>query len=147
MFLPSQTALRSQPRTTFPVQWPRQMLTALVIPADASLPINPVTVEASTRLYSDLLDGGILEEVLAVLPGIGTVALYLDERRIQRGLPVNLRAQRVATRLSTLVAALDTLRGDVLLTGIDHAGADINVPPELIALARRPAKPPRFRFR
>jgi hypothetical protein len=143
----SRTTLCSQPRTTFPVQWPHQMLTALVIPADTTRPINPVTVEASTRLYSDLLDGGLLEEIIAVLPEAGTVALYLDERRIQRALPANPRAQRVARRLSMAFMDRNTLYGDVLLTGIDRSGADTNVPPELITLARSPANPPRFRIR
>jgi hypothetical protein len=123
------------------------MLTALVIPADVDRPINPVTVEASTRLYSDLLDGGLLEDIVAVLPGIGTVALYLDEGRVQRRLPVNPRAQRIAERLAMPPTDPQTLRGDVLVTGLDRAGADADVPTELVTLARRPRNQPRFRIR
>ncbi|MEJ2578488.1 MAG: hypothetical protein P8Z68_05255 [Kineosporiaceae bacterium] len=115
----------------------RQTLTALVVPAERGRPVRSVHVEASTRGYSDIIGGGLLEEILLVVPGGGAVALYVDERRVQHGLPENTRAQRLASRLGLGAPLLPTLRGDVLITGLDRGGADTDVPAEVVTLVRR----------
>lgn len=143
----NRTGAHGQPRAPAPAPRPPQLLTAVVIPAERGRPVRSVLVEASTRAYSDLLGGGLLEEVLAVLPEGGAVALYLDERRVQRGLSVNPRAHRVATRLGLSPPFLGTVRGDILITGLDHGGADTDVPSEVASVARRSPRQSRFRTR
>lgn len=57
-----------------------------------------------------------------------------------RGRPVNPRAHRVATRLGLQPPFLDTERGNVLITGPDHDGADTDIPSEVASV--RPGLPP-----
>ncbi len=112
-------------------------LTALLVPADPSRPIEPVETEDSARSYSDLIGGGLLEDVTAVLAGGDAVTFYLDERRLERCLPTNPRAAALAARLGVPPSALRTTRGDVVVTGMDRHGSDTDVPPVVVTAATR----------
>lgn len=112
-------------------------LTALLVPADPARAIEPVQTEDSARCLSDLIGGGLLEDVTAVLSDGEAVTFYLDERRYERRLPSNPRAAALATRLGVPSSALRSISGDLVITGMDRHGADIDVPSAVVNAATR----------
>ena len=89
-------------------------------------------------MISETIGGGLLDETAALLPDGQAVTLYLDEDRLAAGLPNNPRAARLAAhlRLRHRIPSAQ-LRGDLLVTGLDAAHADTNVPSSVLAAARR----------
>ena len=112
-------------------------VTALLVPADDARPVRLVRVQDRAQVISEAIGGGLLEELAALLPGGEIVSLYLNENRCAVGLPNNLRAARLAAslRLSHGVPS-SQLRGDLLVTGLDAAHVDTNVPPAVLTAAR-----------
>lgn len=90
------------------------------------------------RAFSDIIGGGLLDDTLVLeLPGGVAVTCYVDELRHERGLPPNPRAATLLASFGMVEAGiLDTLRGDLLVTGVDRRGADVDVPERALALAK-----------
>jgi hypothetical protein len=112
-------------------------ITALLVPADDARPVRLIQVEDRARVFSEVIGGGLLEETPAQLPDGQIVALYLDEDRVADGLPANARAARLASYLRLHQRMPTELRGDLLVTGLDAAHADMNVPLSVLSAARR----------
>ena len=112
-------------------------ITALLVPADDARPVRLLQVEDRSRTFSEVIGGGLLEETAAQLPDGQVVALYLDEDRVSDDLPANPRAARLASHLRLYQRMPVDLRGDLLVTGLDAAHADMNVPPAVVTAARR----------
>lgn len=117
-----------------------RVITGLVVPADPERPVAVVEVSDHARSFSDAIGGGLLDDtVTAALVSGDRIALYLDEQRHQRRLPVNLRARRLLARLAAtgqLGEVPDAEpRGDLLITGLERTGADTHVPPAVLAAA------------
>lgn len=112
-------------------------ITALLVPADDTRPVRLLQVEDRARVFSEVIGGGLLDETPAQLPDGQVVALYLDEDRVADDLPANSRAARLASYLRLYQRTPVELRGDLLVTGLDAAHADMNVPNAVVSAARR----------
>lgn len=124
----------------------------LLVPADLRRRVEVREVPLTSAALSDLIGGGLLDETMhATFNGHGYV-MYVDEARVQRGLPVNERAAILSTRLGAVDQAwMQGLRGDVLVLGADQDGEDQDIPRVVLDLARAagllPSLEPRFSAR
>jgi hypothetical protein len=114
------------------------MVTALLVPADPTSPVRAIRVDDRAQAYSDLIGGGLLEEVTVRLADGHLLSFYLDEHRIRAGLPDNARAAVLAARLGLHDRGLLAgLRGNLLLTGLDPHHVDTDIPPAVLSAAWR----------
>jgi hypothetical protein len=116
-----------------------RMVSGLLVPADRDRPVVLLDLEDSSRLFSDVLGGGLLDDSTTTCTRSGDlVAVYLTMGRLC--LPGNPRAAVLAARLGLHERGfLAALRGDMLLTGLDAMGADIDVPLDVLHQATRSA--------
>lgn len=116
---------------------------ALLVPADAKLPVSVVLVRASSVAFSDAIGGGLLDDAVAGVCEGGRFGVYLDADREAKDLPANDRAAVLLVRLGhTERALLAGLRGDALVVGIDVRGGDTDVPAgALVAACQAGARP------
>jgi hypothetical protein len=120
-------------------QW---MVTALLVPSDLDRPVALLDLEDSSRVFSGVLGGGVLDDTSALTHGGDVVAVYLTAERLR--LPDNPRAAVLAPRVGLYARnLLAGLRGDVLLTGRDPMGADIDLPDEVLQGATQAGIMPR----
>jgi hypothetical protein len=124
----------------------RPSLWALVIPANPDDACHVAQVTQSAAAISDAIGGGLIDDELCAVqarehqtgsePADEPHAIYQDADRDRLGLPDNPRAHALATRLNWPHMANSTsLRGTVLVTGIDHTGHDTHVPNAVLAAA------------
>lgn len=115
--------------TCLPAPRRRMTLHVLLIPAD---PVRPCAVQRlplSTAALSDAIGGGVLETVVTSAFEDCAFHVYADRHREARQLPDNQRAILLSARLGCIqLVDRIQLRGDVLLTGSDTAGNDLDVP-------------------
>lgn len=123
---------------------------ALRIPADPRLPCELLALHASAAALSDVIGGGMLDDVLVVDIQGRRCCLYADAGRHAKDLPVNERALALVRVLadtpgSTLEPPpagagdsrpLDGACGDVLVTGLDAADNDADLPGILLLRIR-----------
>jgi hypothetical protein len=116
----------------------RPSVWALLIPADPNRPCLVVTVELSGACFSAAIGGGLLDEGACTSDGVQPHTVYQDADRDSRGLPQNRRAQTLAARMNwPHIQAGMSLRGDVLVTGLDLFGHDTHVPGGVVAAAQQ----------
>lgn len=110
----------------------------LHIPARPDRPCRLDRVTVTAVGISDAIGGGLLDEVLCPAEPGRAHTVYQDADRDAQGLPDNSRAQRLAARLGWphLTERL-SLRGDVLVLGVDARGQDTHLPGSVIEAAMR----------
>jgi hypothetical protein len=115
--------------TCLPVPRRRRSLHALVIPADPARPCLVQRLPLSTTALSDAIGGGVLETVVISAFEDSTFQVYADRHRKAKKLPDNQRAILLSARLGCIqLVDRIRLRGDILLTGVDDSGNDLDVP-------------------
>jgi hypothetical protein len=108
--------------------------TLLIYPAESRAHL--VTIVGTARAISDALDGHLLDDFTAELPGGQLVTFYLAETSTQ--LPTNQAAATLAARVGLHDRRVQSrIRGPVLVTGLDETFQDVDVPEALLALAQR----------
>lgn len=120
----------------------RAAVLGLHLPADPVHPVTLVTVKLSAVAISEQLGGGLLDDSACGVVGGHRFTLYLDDERLAKALPVNVRAVALATRLGYGdVRWRSELRGDALAlgrtpfddtdvpTGVLHAAGDAGLLP------------------
>ena len=111
---------------------------ALLIPADPIRPCLVVAVELSGICFSAAIGGGLLDERVCTANGVQPHTVYQDADRDVLGLPQNVRAQALAAQLNwPHLHANVSLRGDVLVAGLDAFGDDTHVPEAVLTAAYR----------
>jgi hypothetical protein len=116
-------------------QGPR--IRALLIPAAVDRPCEVITVPLTSKDFSEVLGGCLLDDVFYGTYGAFGYCIYADAMRSNKDLPANDRASVLAVRLGLE----DHLRrwdlsGDVLVTGANAYGDDQDVPAAVVAAAR-----------
>jgi hypothetical protein len=85
-----------------------------------------------------VVGGGLLDEVACPVPPGDEHTIYQDETWDARSLPDNSRAFRLGARLGwPHLAERRSLRGDVLVLGLDARGQDTHVPGIVLEAAAR----------
>lgn len=115
--------------TCLPAPRRRMTLHTLVIPADPAQPCTVRRLPLSTAALSDAIGGGDLETVVTAAFEDSAYHVYADRHREAKQLPDNQRAVLLSARLGCIqLVDRIRLRGDVLITGADLAGNDLDVP-------------------
>lgn len=109
----------------------------LILPADATVPCQVRRIPMTATGISATVGGGMLAETPCLVEqGIHTI--YQDADRDVRGFPANQRAFRLAARLGWQhVERRISLRGTVLVLGLDVRGEDTHVPVVVLEAAIR----------
>jgi hypothetical protein len=109
---------------------------ALFLPADPRRPGQIIPVALSSSAISDVIGGGLLDEVDCTDTSMPMHVIYQDAHRDTKGLPHNDRAWRLAARLNwPHVHQRISLRGDALITGLGGMGQDTDVPNDVATAA------------
>ncbi|MBI1759660.1 MAG: hypothetical protein HYR62_10645 [Actinobacteria bacterium] len=121
-----------------PAPWgPAGSILALRVPASADSPCRLLRLPPTAADLSDALGGALLDDVVHELGSGRRFRVYLDEGREARRLPVNRRAGALLGQPGGREPAGHALvRGDVLVTGVDGAGNDVDIPAELLPAVR-----------
>jgi hypothetical protein len=114
----------------------RSFVLALAVPADGKRSVEVVLVASSSVAFSDVIGGGLVDDVVTGVCEGDLFEVYLDAEREAKGLPTNNRAAVLLTRLGheerNLLAGL---RGDVLVVGLDPRGSDADLPAGVLVAA------------
>ena len=111
---------------------------AMLIPADLARPCVVLRLPLSGIRFSDAIGGGLLDETICSAKTGQEHTVYQDADRDTHHLPHNHRAATLATRLDwPHVEDRLSLRGDILITGIDASGLDTHLPHAVLLSAVR----------
>ena len=116
---------------------PDGWLLGLLLPADPRRPCAVLALRDAAADLSDAIGGGLLDEQLVDGEPGQRCCVYLDEGRRARDLPPNRRLERLAARLGWPHLDGAGPLGPALVTGLDPHGADLDVPPAVLAAALR----------
>lgn len=110
-----------------------QIITAVIIPADQSAPVRIEKIEPNLSVFQELV-GGYIERVPggAVAGTNGQWHAYLDEEGKIKQLPLNVRAT-VLLHEAQSIHTWDTVNGDLVIVGTNHAGDEADAPEQFTA--------------
>jgi hypothetical protein len=115
---------------------PAPSVLVLLLPAGSERPCRLRRVELRAVSFSDAIGGGLLDDIPCGRSGGSWHTVYQDAERDTKGLPDNPRAWLLAARLEWPHLAMRlSLRGDVLVAGLDGWCQDADVPEDVLAAA------------
>jgi hypothetical protein len=100
----------------------------LVLPADDLRPSAVIAVPDTAAGFSDAIGGGLLDEIHHGVHAGRAYTVYADEQHATKGLPLNVRAGRLAEHLGWKASTdVGMPCGDLLVVGAQAPGRDTDV--------------------